>query len=255
MLDRPSPGQPGESSRPPNTRQRPATPSPGRSPRPARTGRSPPRSPRRPRRARPATAHPSAFGTTTSTPAGGQQPEVAPRGPPPDGWQAAATSHAPSTPAPATAPDRPVTAAGGAGRQRGADHLSGVRPPQQHRHRQQHMRDQTPSAPRPPWTQRPGMPRTSRARAHPHGRSDPAPRTHRTARRQPRLDPNLICLYRDQRCLRASARPSRGGLPGHSGGRAVVLFVGAILPNLDNLTAPTTSTDNKEKINSSSARY
>ncbi|MGH3799580.1 MAG: hypothetical protein ACRDTD_05490, partial [Pseudonocardiaceae bacterium] len=31
------------------------------------------------------------------------------------------------------------------------------------------------------------------------------------------------------------------------------MFVGAILHNLGNLTAPTTSTDNKEKINSSSA--
>jgi hypothetical protein len=31
------------------------------------------------------------------------------------------------------------------------------------------------------------------------------------------------------------------------------VFVGAILHNLGNLTAPTTSTDNKEKINSSSA--
>jgi hypothetical protein len=31
------------------------------------------------------------------------------------------------------------------------------------------------------------------------------------------------------------------------------VFVGAILHNLGNLTTPTTSTDNKEKINSSSA--
>jgi len=31
------------------------------------------------------------------------------------------------------------------------------------------------------------------------------------------------------------------------------VFAGAILHNLGNLTAPTTSTDNKEKINSSSA--
>ena len=31
------------------------------------------------------------------------------------------------------------------------------------------------------------------------------------------------------------------------------MFAGAILHNLGNLTAPTTSTDNKEKINSSSA--
>lgn len=31
------------------------------------------------------------------------------------------------------------------------------------------------------------------------------------------------------------------------------MFVGAILHNLGNLTAPTTSTHNKEKINSSSA--
>jgi len=31
------------------------------------------------------------------------------------------------------------------------------------------------------------------------------------------------------------------------------VFVGAILHNLGNLTAPTTSTDNEEKINSSSA--
>jgi hypothetical protein len=31
------------------------------------------------------------------------------------------------------------------------------------------------------------------------------------------------------------------------------VFASAILHNLDNLTAPTTSTDNKKKINSSSA--
>jgi hypothetical protein len=31
------------------------------------------------------------------------------------------------------------------------------------------------------------------------------------------------------------------------------MSAGAILPNLDNLTAPTTNTNNKEKINSSSA--
>jgi hypothetical protein len=33
------------------------------------------------------------------------------------------------------------------------------------------------------------------------------------------------------------------------------VFVGAILHNLGNLTAPTTNTDNKEKINSRRQRY
>ena len=37
------------------------------------------------------------------------------------------------------------------------------------------------------------------------------------------------------------------------GGRAVVVFVGAIVHVLDTLTVPTTSTDNTEKINRSSS--
>jgi len=35
---------------------------------------------------------------------------------------------------------------------------------------------------------------------------------------QPRLDSNRIRLYRHQRCLRASARPSRDGPPRHEAG-------------------------------------
>ncbi len=51
-----------------------------------------------------------------------------------------------------TQPDRDpaVAKAGSSRRQRGTDHLDSVRPPQQHRDRQQHMRDQTPHAPGPP---------------------------------------------------------------------------------------------------------
>src|SRR5204863_6602471 len=79
------------------------------------------------------------------------------------------------------------------------------------------------------------------------------PRTRELPARQPLLDQNRVSLYRHQRCLRASARPSRHGPPRHSGGRAAVVFVGAIVHNLGNLTAPTTSTDTNEKINSSSA--
>jgi len=87
---------------------------------------------------------PSAFGTAWSTPANrGDQHEMHP------------DRRQPGTPPPQPAADRAsrhpqphrdpaVTTAGRPRRQRRADQLHGVRPPQQHRHRQQHMRDQTP---------------------------------------------------------------------------------------------------------------
>ena len=68
---------------------------------------------------------------------------------------------------------RAVTLTGRPSQQRRADHLGRVRPPQQHRDRQQHMRDQARRAAGPPRPQRPSIPRTPRGRAHPHGASTP----------------------------------------------------------------------------------
>ena len=166
----------------------------------ARTGRSPPPSPPPTRPARPATASPSAVGTGRSTPArrGHLQQEQ------PDRLQPAAhhpqpAPHRrrrnpklqpdPAVPAPAARASSaaPITSAAYARRS-------------QHRHRQQHMRDQTPGAPGPPRPQHPRDP-THSTRPRPPPRTQ-HPRARRTANlpgQQPRLDPNLICLYRDQR--------------------------------------------------------
>lgn len=100
---------------------------------------------------------------------------------------------------------RAVPGTAGPSLYRGADHIRGIRPPQQHRHRQQHMRHQARAAPRPPRTQRP----LDTMHSPPPG---PPPRpqhltTHRRwtgelATGQPRLDQNRVSLYRQQRCLR-----------------------------------------------------
>ncbi len=106
-------------------------------------------------------------------------------------------------------PDQAVTLPRGAGQQRRADHLGRVRPPQQHRHRQQHMRDQAlapAGPPRPPHPVDPVHP--TRPCPSPRAQHTRATRAVDLAGRQPRLDPNRIRLYRHQRCLRASARPS-----------------------------------------------
>ena len=98
-------------------------------------------------------------------------------------------------------------------------HLGRVRPPQQHRHRQQHMRDQAlPAAgpPRPPHPVDPVHP--TRPRPPPRAQHTRATRAVNLTGRQPRLDSNRIRLYRHQRCLRASARPSRDGPPRHEAG-------------------------------------
>jgi hypothetical protein len=97
---------------------------------------------------------PSAFGTAWSTPANRATSTKSTR------TAANRERHRRNQPrtVPAGTPqphrDPAVTTAGRPRRQRRADHLHGVRPPQQHRHRQQHMRDQTPTAPGPPRPQR-----------------------------------------------------------------------------------------------------
>jgi hypothetical protein len=58
----------------------------------------------------------------------------------------------------------------------------------------------------------------------------------------------MIGLYREQRCLRASARPSRGVFHDHYSERAVVIFRRGILPIPGTVTTPTT------KINTSAGR-
>ena len=142
---------------------------------------------------------PSAFGTAWSTPASRATTvkctrTASSRVPhPPQPAADRAGRHAQQHPDPAGDPDRPPAP------QRRADHLGGVGPPQQHRDRQQHVRDQTPRAPGPPRPQRadpthPTWPGPTPRREHPR-----AARATELPARQPGLDPNLICLYRDQR--------------------------------------------------------
>jgi hypothetical protein len=114
-------------------------------------------------------------------------------------------------------PDRAMTRAAGAGRHRRTDHVDGIPAAQQHRHRKQHMRKKASRAARTP------RPKHLRDAVHPAGTRPPprsqrllTPRTRELATGQPRLDQNRISLYRHQRCLRASARPSRCGPPRHN---------------------------------------
>ena len=132
--------------------------------------------------------------------------------------------------------DRPVPVAGRPRDQRGPDHRGRISPPQQHRDRQQHVRDQARRTPGPAGPQRPDAPDVTSAGPPPRGQHPRTLRARNAAARQPGLDQILIRLYRDQRvppCIRA--RPSRTGLPGHVGGRAVVQ-----LPML--VTVPVTTT-------------
>jgi hypothetical protein len=113
-------------------------------------------------------------------------------------------------------PDPAVTGPAGPSRHRRADHVSGIPAAQQHRHRQQHMRDQAPRTPRATRAKplRDAM-HPAGTRPPPRPQRLPAPRTRNTALSQPRLDQDRVSLYRHQRCLRASARPSRRRPPRH----------------------------------------
>lgn len=109
--------------------------------------------------------------------------------------------------------------------------------------RQQHVRDQTPRAAGPPRTQHLGDPvHTARARPPPRAQRPRAVRAVDLPGHQPQLDPNLISLYRDQRCLRASstALPQRSSTT--YGGRAVVVFSRCILQIHGTVTTPTRRT-------------
>jgi hypothetical protein len=99
-----------------------------------------------------------------------------------------------------------VTLAVGASRQRRPDHLNRVRPPEQARHRQQHMRHPTsgaPSPPRPQHHQPTSLPDRPGPGMTPPGQPAPTPRTRHRAFTQPPLDVTSINPYRDQRCLHA----------------------------------------------------
>ena len=133
----------------------------------------------------------------------------------------------------------PSSTPGAAGRprdQRGPDHRGRISPPQQHRDRQQHVRDQARRTPGPAGPQQPDASDVTPAGPPPRAQHTWAGRARHAAGRQPGLDQILIRRYRDQRvppCIRA--RPSRTCLPGHVGGRAVVQ-----LPML--VTVPGTTT-------------
>ena len=193
------PASPAREADHPNTPPRPATPSPGRAPRPARTGRSPPRSPPPTRPAGPATGSPA-----PSAPADRPRHDERPARSTPGRFQP--PGHPPQ-PAPhrrrrnrQPRPDPAVPLTTGPRRQRRADHLDRIRAPQQHRHRQQHVRDQTPRAPRPPRPQRPRQPvHRPRPRPPPRTQHRPTTRARQPPGRQPRLDRNLVSLYRHQR--------------------------------------------------------
>jgi hypothetical protein len=89
---------------------------------------------------------------------------------------------------------------GGAGQQRRTDHLGRIRPPHQHRDWQQHVCDQTRRAPGSSPPQHLGEPvHTTRRRPPPRAQHLPAARTLDLPGGQPRLDSNLISLYRHQR--------------------------------------------------------
>ncbi len=103
---------------------------------------------------------------------------------------------------------------------------------------------------------RPGKPRgprgsvpTPRAQCRRAVRAPDAPAA------QPRLDPNLISLYRYQRCLRASstALPQRLPTDNYSGRAVVVISRPSILPINGTVTTPTTTTSHEQDTEKSSA--
>jgi hypothetical protein len=81
------------------------------------------------------------------------------------------------------------------------------------------MRHQTLAAATPPRPQHPRDPmHTTRPCPTPRTQHPRAARAADLTGHQPRLDSNRIRLYRHQRCLRASARPSRHRPPRHDTG-------------------------------------
>jgi len=177
----------------PNTPRRPARPSPGRGPRPHRSGRLSPRSPLPTRPAGHAMANPARW-----APAGPPR-----HGGPPAPDTAARVPGGRPSPAASPAPSRlePLVSARSAGDPTRRHGPAGPRrSPRQHCDRQQHVRDQTIPAAGPPRTQHAGDPiDTARPCPSPRAQRLPAVGAVELPGRQPRLDPDLISLYRDQR--------------------------------------------------------
>jgi hypothetical protein len=102
---------------------------------------------------------------------------------------------------PEVSTDGAMASTGTTGDDHRADHVRAIRPTQQHRHRQQHMRHQTRPAPRPPRTQRlrdavnPPPPRPT---PRPQRLVTTGRRAGELAARQPRLDQDRVSLYRHQ---------------------------------------------------------
>ena len=143
--------------------------------------------------------------------------------------------------------DSPVTDTGRAGLQHRPDHLRGIGPAQQQRHRQQHMSRRTPPTPRPARSYRtlqpdhPPRPPETPPGQHPIR----ARRTRQLPSGQPGLDANRIDLYRHHQCLSHYAR-CPGGLRQEISRGAVHPSVprhtdGADHQDQTRLTPPTTS--------------
>jgi hypothetical protein len=208
-------GQPGSSSRPPDTAA--AT---------CQTGTSP--SPNRAPSAR-AVAVTAASASAHTDPAGPGQHRIRRQRPTPAGEHHPHRLHPGREPAQPAAHrlrrpaqrggDPPVPHAVRLRRQRQADHRGDIRAPGQHQHRQQHMRRPATGAPRPP-----------RHHPHPAGQAADLPgpsmsppsqcprtsRTRQTSRTEPLLDRLDIDLYREHR---ASVR-THTALPRDSGQEA-----------------------------------
>ena len=115
-------------------------------------------------------------------------------------------------------------------RQRRADHRDRIRPPEQAKHRQQHMRRPTPHTPRPP---RPHPLTTTRPPDRPdpgmtpRRQPTPTPRAPKLTRFQMRFHNRSPRRYRQHRCPRAPSHgPPATCLPGpNRRGRAVALPV------------------------------
>ena len=98
--------------------------------------------------------------------------------------------------------DPAVPQPNGLRRERRPDHRRGVRAPDQHQHRKQHMRHPTAGAPRPPRDDPYRAARAAdrpRAGPTPPGQRPHAPRTRQPARTQPFLDRAGVDLYREHR--------------------------------------------------------
>ncbi len=98
--------------------------------------------------------------------------------------------------------DPAVPQPNGLRRERRPDHRRGVRAPDQHQHRKQHMCHPTSGAPRPPRDDPYRAARAAdrpRAGPTPPGQRPHAPRTRQPARTQPFLDRAGVDLYREHR--------------------------------------------------------